>query len=459
MFGFESFGSRKKTSPTKTEGVSATPTYGGFIYEDEKDRSLVGDEKYKTFSNILANSSITAASIRLFLNLTSKVGWIWEPADNSDEAKRIAELVESIIDDMDTPWARCVRRSAMYRFYGFSIQEWTAKRRDDGVIGLADIAPRAQSTISRWDMEPSGKVLGVEQVSPHDQSSIYLPRSKIVYAVDDALHDSPQGLGLIRHLVEPIKRLQRYEQLEGFGYESDLRGIPIGRAPLSDLNERVENGELTEAERESYLTPLRTFIKKHIKNPNLGLFLDSKTYISEGENPSPSQIKQFDVELLQGTNPSMAEIAKAIDRCNREVSRVLGTEHLMLGDGQGSEALSRDKSHNFALMVDSTTEELGEVYAADVVKTLGALNGWDPKLLPTPKPASSKYRDVRDITGALKDMAQAGAPVLPVDDAVNDVRDLLGVSIAAIDIELEGAMPRATPPKGGDDKDLEGMDE
>ena len=120
----------------------------------------------------------------------------------------------------------------MYRFYGFSIQEWTARRRDDGFLTFADIAPRSQRTIERWDVDEAGQVLGALQRSPQTQEEIYLPREKLLYIVDDTLNDSPEGLGLFRHLVAPSRRLKRYEQLEGFGFETDLRGIPIGRSPV-----------------------------------------------------------------------------------------------------------------------------------------------------------------------------------------------------------------------------------
>jgi len=53
--------------------------------------------------------------------------------------------------DMERPWHRVVRRAAMYRVYGYSWQEWIAKKRDDGVIGYLDIEPRTQSTITRWE--------------------------------------------------------------------------------------------------------------------------------------------------------------------------------------------------------------------------------------------------------------------------------------------------------------------
>lgn len=448
-FGFVD---RKRVPPTKTAGVAGTAIYGGYIVENEKDPALTGIERYRTFSNILANTTIAASSIRLFLNLTQKASWVWEAADDSDEAKQIMESVEQIFDDMDTPFSRVVRRTAMYRFYGFSIQEWTAKRLENGLIGFRDIAPRAQFTIERWDTTEDGAVVGVSQRSPQDAKDIYLPRNKIVYAVDDSLNDSPQGLGLLRHIVNSAKRLERYEQLEGFGYETDLRGIPIGRAPLQDIANAVEGGQMTAQDAQSKIASITSIIQKHIKSESLGIVLDSATYRNNDESEAVSQVKQFDLELLQGSNPSLGDIAGAIDRVNREIARVMGTEQLMLGDSAGgSESLSRDKSERLALQVDSAAAEISEVYYRDLVKTLGRLNGWPDELLPKPKVESVKSRDIQEITGALRDMAQAGAPLMPDDPAQNDVRDMLRISKAELNDALDGTL---TGGGSSDDVDL-----
>ena len=145
-------GNRRNVTSTKTVGASGTAVYGGYIQEDETSARLVGRQKYRTYSNMLANVEIVATGVRYFLNLLAKASWNVEPADDSDQAKEIAEAIEDMIHGMDTSWARVIRRAGMYRFYGFSIQEWTAKRREDGLIGLADIAPRPQLTIERWNV-------------------------------------------------------------------------------------------------------------------------------------------------------------------------------------------------------------------------------------------------------------------------------------------------------------------
>jgi hypothetical protein len=421
---------RGRARPTETLGAPGTAVYGGYVQEDERNVNLSSrEERYKTFSETLANASIVAAGTRYFLNLVAKAEWSFSPADVPD-GQMYADLCEGMLtDDPDTPWHRIVRRAAMYRFYGFSVQEWTARRRADGRITLADVAPRAQLTCDRWDIDVEGRVLGVLQRSPQDAREIYLPRQKLLYLVDDTLSDSPEGLGLFRHLVAPAQRLFRYEQLEGFGFETDLRGIPIGRGPFTELSRLQEGGELTAAQRTRAEAPIRSFIKNHIKTAKIGLLLDSMVYETKDEKGAPSGQRMWDVELMKGSATSFAENAAAIERLNREMARILGVEQLMLGSGNvGSFALSKDKTNSFFLLVDGALTEIKEQVRDDLIDPLWQLNGWPEDARPEPSPEAVRHTDVEQVAATLRDMATAGAVLSPDDPVVGEVRDLMGVS-------------------------------
>jgi len=421
--------SKKGFKPTESLGVGATAIWGGYIQTKEKNADLVGMKRYTKFSQALVNVAIVGAGVRYFLNLIAKASWSVVPADSSDEAKKLAENVDSMLYDMESPWAAIVRRAAMYRFYGFSIQEWIAKNRDDGVIGLKNIASRPQSTIVRWEVAENGDIKGMYQQSPQTQKEIFLPRGKVIYIVDDSLSDSPEGLGLFRHIIPHADRLERYEELEGYGFENDLRGIPIGRAPLALLQKLVEDGKLTAEKKAVMENALKEFIQSHIRAPETGLLLDSLTYQSGDESGSPSGIKQWDLEVLRGESNALSELETAINRIARNIAILLGVENLLLGsDSRGSYALARDKTHNFFLTVDSTLNELGECFERDLLGPLWELNGWDVKLKPEMNPESIKFRDIDQITGALASLAQAGAMITPADPVVNEIRDLVGLA-------------------------------
>ena len=420
----------RRPVPTKTLGTHGVAIFGGYVAEGEKSKELAShDARYRTYSEILADTSIVSAGVRYFLNLAAKAHWTFTPAEADTDGK-YAELAEAMLTkDPLTPWHRIVRRLAMYRFYGFSILEWTAKRRDDGLLTFADVEPRAQRTIQRWDVDETGKVMGALQRSPQTQREIYLPREKIAYIVDDSLNDSPEGLGLFRHLVASAKRLQRYEQLEGFGFETDLRGIPILRAPFAEMEAMVAAGTMTDEQRKATEEPMQAFVKAHIKTPNIAMLLDSAPYEASDDAAKPSSVKKWDVDLMRGSATSFTENAAAIERLNRELARILGVEQLLLGSGStGSYALSKDKTSSFRLLVDGALQEIGKTVEKDLLKTLWRLNGWPTEMLPELVVESVRAQDIEQIAGALRDLAVAGSPMMPDDPAIAEIRALLGLS-------------------------------
>jgi hypothetical protein len=163
--------------PRQMQGAHSVEHYGGYIRHDEQDPSLQGHEKWRTYSQNLANVSVLAAGVRQFLTLVSASEWSSVPADESPQAQDYADLAQELVmNSPATSWPRIVRRAAMFRFMGFSIQEWQAYRREDGRIGLRDVAPRAQRTIERWGIADDGEITGVVQRSPQTGEEVSIPR-------------------------------------------------------------------------------------------------------------------------------------------------------------------------------------------------------------------------------------------------------------------------------------------
>lgn len=451
-------GKPAKVNPMATQGHGGVPTFGGFISDVEKTPLLKGTQKYTTYSSLLVNTSIVSAGVRYFTNLVSKATWKAEPVDDTPAAREAAEFVEDVMKSTETSWTRIVRKSSLYRFYGYSILEWTAIRRADGKIGLKDIEFRAPSTIERWDIDVTGTLTGVVQRSPHTMNEIYLPRDKLVYLVDDCLSDSPEGLGLFRHLVDPAQRLARYEVLEGFGFEADLRGVPVAKAPIARMASLVEQGLMTKEQKAAAEKPLRDFITNHIKNPKLGLLLDSSPYFSLDEAGSPSGTPQWGVDILNVNTSSQEAVAAAITRLNMEIARILNVEGLLLGaDSKGSYALSRDKTNALYLVVDASLNEIREGYQKDIVDRLWELNGFDPALKPKLKTEAIQFRDIEQVTAALRDMATAGATLAPNDPAINEVRDMVGLSHAPAEDDEDLSLTNSS--LESDDEDAEEVDD
>lgn len=420
----------KRTEPIKPRREQGAPGFsviGGFLQSKERNPRLIGEQKFITASDILANVPIVAAGVKYFVNLLASPEWKVEPVDDTDEAKEAVDFVYSAMYGMEASWARTIRRSGMYKFYGFGVQEWTAYRRDDGRVAYKSIETRPQFTIDRWDIDPTtGRVRGFWQRSPHDSSEYYIPRGKTIYLVDDTLTDSPDGFGWLRHLAEPADRYMEYQRIEGSGFERDFRGVPVGRAPLAEIEAAVEAGEITRAAADGITGGLSKFIQMRNKSTNTGLLVDSSTYTSVSDTgTSTTSVPKWDIELLTGSSAGIEHVGNAIKRLEFVMSTVLGTEGLLIGAEGGSRALSEDKSRNLYLNVNATLNDIAESYEKDFIDPLWTLNGLNNRLKPTLRVEDVSFRSVDDVTKALADLARAG--LTPDDEATNFVRGMLGL--------------------------------
>lgn len=428
---------RVPAKPFAEQGVAGFTSAGGYIVTSEKNAAVAGPNRWHTAQDLLTNISIIAASVRYSMNLISRPAWRADPASDKPEAKAMAEFVEEVINGADTSWSRIVRRSTAYRYHGFNLQEWVAKKRDDGKIGIDSVEQRPAHTIRKWDLDENGGVVGVVQASPQTGQEVYLPRKKLVYLVDDSLTDSPEGMGWFRHLADPAQRLRRFLKLETMGFERDLAGIPVGRAPLQRINELVTAGRLSKKQADAMIKSLEDFVQIAAKEPSTGLLLDSEPFRAKTESgETVSSVMQWGMELLTGSPGSMADLGNSIHRVMLDMAMIIGTDSLLIGQGGrgggggGSRALSEDKSKSLYLTSNAALSDMAEAFDRDIVTPLWMMNGFPDELRPRLKTEDVSFKDAEGIAQALANMATAGAILHPNDPAINDLRDLMGISAA-----------------------------
>ena len=427
-------GKRESAKPKTMQGAQGFVVTGGYIQSNEINTKLHGQTRWKVAGDLLTNISIIAAGVRYSLNLIARPAWSFEPANDSAEAEELAEFAQSVLDDIEGTWTAVVRRIALYRWHGFGLHEWQAMERpEDGRIGIAKVAVRPCHTVERWDIEADGTIKGVWQKRPIDGKEIYLPRAKTLYLVDDSLTDNPEGMGWFRHLVEPASRLKRLLEIETMGFERDLNGIPVGRAPISEINAMVGtipqgwSKTFTKEDADAAIDGITSFVRMEAKKPGTGVLLDSQPFASvSADGESLTGEKMWDIDLLTSDPNGLDAIAKAVERLEYEMALVMGTDSMLTGrGGEGSRALSEDKSHNLYLLAESTIGDIKEVVDRDLIGPLWAMNGLPDELKPKAKTESINFKDAAHIAQVLKDMATAGAVLAPDDPAIDDLRSLL----------------------------------
>jgi len=396
----------------------------------ENSPELNGTRRYTTYANMIANSITVALGVRYVLDILGGTGWKFQASPN-DKDGYYKEFMESVLRGTKTPWGRHLKKIGMYKFNGASLHEWVAMRREDGMIGLFDLEHRPMATICQWDYTDDG-IMGVFQRSRTGGSNLYIPREKLVYVVDDCITDNPEGVGLLRHVSNTSRQLERLEQLEGYGYEMDVNGVPKIRLPYGLLEKKKAGASDAEIKAiDSLIDTYEKWAASHVKNPALGIVMDSATYQSNDAASSPSGVPLFDLEMLSSTNSSAGPLNTSIERKHREIARILGIESLLLGTGGSAQAsVSKDKTSQLQSTIMRMNKDIGHVVDSDVIDRVWRLNGFPLEMKPTSKPDPVNLRDVEAIVSALTQLA--GAPFRDGDTAENEVRDMIGISHAPV---------------------------
>lgn len=429
----------KKVSPTVEAGVSGAHVYGGWIVDRETNRNLTYLTRNSKYEEIIANIAIIGAGVRYFTALGTTANWSIK-ANENDTTGEYHEIAEKIMCNLDHSWSSVVAQAINHRWFGFSVQEWTADRdKIDGTIFFRSIENRPQRTIEQFDMDENGQVIGFGQRAPITSEMLYVPRKKVVYLVDDTFSDSPAGLGILRHVYESCERLSNYLDLEKQGFERNLRNIPIGRVPYAELQKAVNNGEITDAQAKAAIASMESMVRIARKQSTTGLLLDSTPYYTKTDTGiAATANQQWGIDLLQGSpSDGQAEIDKAIERIQREIARVLGIEGVLL-DGGGSNAMAKEKNESLYLNINSCLQTLKFQFNKDLIDPFWKLNGFPDEMKPTFEVEDVSQNSAAEIAAVLRDMATAGAPISPDDEVINDVREMLGVS----QVDLEAAMER-----------------
>lgn len=407
------------------------------MYEfGEKNSKLVGANRWATYDNLIANVTIVAAAIGIWLDLVGSVKWTAVPNPKGGrDAKLAAELVQDGLIDarMPTRWRSVVKRQAVKRFRGFAMHAKGWRRDVAGRIVLAELAHRAQWSIERWN-KPSESDPWTSVVQRSRMGTEYpIERSDLFYSVEGALGDDPRGVGLMRHLVEVADTFVRARQLQMIAYDTDCNGIPLGRAPLAKLQaEAVNLGGVAQDDAAgiaAYVAartrPISDLIENRVVNEKRSLLLDSLPYFSTETDGAqkPSSVLEWSVETLRQNIGSIPELGKTLGGLNWEMAVVLSCEHLLIG-GQGSSgayAASNDKTSLFATRVNSTADDVGDDAERDVVPDLLARNGMtDERLLPTMQHEPVSRTAAGQAAAMLKDLAAAA--LRPGDPAANVLR-------------------------------------
>jgi len=418
-----------KTEGMKTLGVAGQNVSNGNIRADEFLPELKGQRAIRKFTEMRDNDPTIGAAMYAVEQMLRDVKIKVKPSDpDSEDAKREADFVESVLEDMDHTLDDHISEALGHLTYGFSWFEVVYKRRigptetnpekhsrfTDGRIGVRKIAPRAPWTISKFDVDrKTGDVLGVYQRQARMGGENYIPLRKSLYYHTTAINGDPSGRSILRNAYTAYERLKNIQQYEAIGIERELAGVPVLTIPADYLSEDATD------EQKAVRKELER-IGRDLKFNDQGyVILPSDTYTdSEGK---PSNQKLMDFKLAASEGSRNIDLDPVIKRYQHDIARSFLTEFIMLGVDGGSYALSKSKTDLFLRALESYIQSIVDVLNRQLVERLWQLNGLDYSLMPKITAGDIAPHDLKELGSYLRNLNGAEISLADQTDIVDSL--------------------------------------
>ena len=425
----------KKLSETEAKkilGVAGDNTSNGQIRADEFLPELRGKKAIRKYREMRDNDSTIGAVMYATEQVLRDVDLKVMPANDSAEAKKEAEFVESVLDDMDHTLDDHIAESLSNLSYGFAWFEVIYKRRNgptersdkkrskysDGRMGVRKIAIRAPWTISRFDVDQqTGDVKGIYQDGSGYNNSNYIPTRKSLYYRTTTINGDPAGRSILRNAYTSYEYVNNLQSIEAIAVERELAGIPVARIPAEYLS-----GDATAAQ-SGFVNNLQSILRDVKFNEQGYIILPSDTY--PDKDGAPTNQKLVDVELMSSSGSRNIEIDTIVRRYQHDIARSVLSEFLMLGGGNtGSYALSKSKTDLFLRALESYIQAIVDVLNKQLVERLWELNGLNYDLMPTIVAGDVAPHDLREIAAFLRNLNGADINVSDHPEVIQDLMDI-----------------------------------
>jgi len=396
--------------------------------------------------NEMRNNPTVGAAMNVYRMMISRVQWDVEPpVEATDVDKQRAEIIRTMMHDMEHSWGAFVESVIPYLEYGFAINEIVLRRRlkrngskfNDGLVGLKKLAPRSQDTICGWVFSDDGAdLVAVEQSLKHTTNSarfanrtnengtLTIDREKFLLFSASATKGNPEGTSLYKNIYLAFKQMTLLQNQELLGIAKDVQGILKIAIPPRYLDPNAS------PEDQAVVSAFQTIIDNYNAGTQRGLLVPNMI------DPE-SKLPLFTYDLMESKGGAKYDTEAVIKRLQGDILSALSVDILKLGsEGSGSFSLAESKSSVLALAIDYRLKEIAEVLNSHLMRTLYEMNGWD-----TTNMARFSYKDVEEVS--LEEFSKAiqrifSTSAIEVDrEVLNRVRTVLGIDPRPDDEEVD----------------------
>ena len=388
----------------------------------------------KVIDEIRANPTVGAAW-NVYNFWISRKKWCVEADENASEiTKERAEIIESMMHDMQDSWANFIQSVIPYLEYGYGIHEIVPYRRlkrngskhNDGLVGIKKLAIRNQDTIAKWNFSEDGRnLLSVSQSIANVENSfryqalkdtdglIPIPRENYLLFTASGSAGNPQGNSIYKNIYLAFRQLTMLQEQELLTVAKEAKGLMKIEVPAQYLQGTASPDGGVAA------TAFKSIIDGHNDGTNSGLLVPQQI------DPE-SKLPMFNYGLLESKGTPAVDVEAVIQRLQKNILVALSVDVLALGDSGGSYSLAESKTSILTLAIDARLKEIKEVLDRYLVKYIYDMNGWDSTEMP-----EFVYEDEDDIDLEVFSAAVqrfAATDMLERDRATyNKIRKSLGI--------------------------------
>ncbi len=384
--------------------------------------------------------------MNVYRMMMSRVEWCVEPPEGaSDVDKQRAQVIETMMADMEHSWGGFIESVIPYLEYGFAINEVVLRRRlkrngskyNDGLVGLKKLPPRSQDTISGWIFSEDGAdLIAVEQSIRNIENPtrftnrtningmLEIDREKFLLFSASSTKGNPEGHSIYKPIYLAFKQLTLLQNQELLGIAKDVQGILKIAIPPRYLDPNGSPDDIATG------VAFQQIIDNYNAGTQRGLLVP---HMIDPE----SKLPMFEYGLLESKGIAKYDTEAVIKRLQGDILSALSVDILKLGaDGTGSFSLAESKSSVLALAIDYRLREIAQVLNSHLMRTLYELNGWD-----TGNMAKFCYESVEEVS--LEEFSKAvqrifSTSAIEFDRPVaNRIREMFGVEGKAADEPID----------------------
>lgn len=379
--------------------------------DEDLSKLWKGKKKKDFISEMRANDPYVNAWVNAKNAIALKPDWVVKSKDtteNTEKAKEYAELISDMLfKDMATSFNSFILNSITMAEYGFAVSEIVLKKRlgktdnpntsslyEDGLFGIAKLAPRWQNSINKWDIDNNGNIENLYQRGDNFTNDVKIPYKKVLHFVMNGYNGNPEGESVLRGTFVSYYNKKNIERIQRETFERGFSGILDIQVPPRYLSKRNNTPEGMEVRRN-----LEAFMKNVKQGKEAGIIRPFS--------------KDFAIELIQGKTGTGLDPDKMIERYNTEIVMCLLSDSFM-GKSKVYQGASGEqtKTKIYKSFIGIILDEIKEQVNKKLIPMIFEINNLDEDLMPYLDYGNLDDLDLQAISWFIQSVAKNCGPLI-----------------------------------------------